>query len=746
VDDRHRSGERSRAGVCDFDDGAGKRDKGMKKGTVMTDTPTESVRKLRQGAEEKSRVNETIPSEVLTLEETKRLLHELRVHQIELETQNEELRRTQYELKVSRARYFDLYDLAPVGYLTLSAHGLIQEANLAAATMLGMVRGAMVKQPISRIIFKEDQDIYYLRRKQLIKTGEPQEFELRLVKNDGTAFWAHLSATAEQDPSTNSEQDADSAPVLRVVLSDITERKSAEKALQKLEVSAQEALRIVEEAAKEALRVVEEAEDAPLMVEKAADVARLKVEKSVVVARLQVEEAARELQDIYGAVNATIKLDLAAEIARIMVEKAAEAAHSKVEKTAAVLRSVKITTEVLRKEIEVADAATQAKSQFLANMSHELRTPMTGVLGMLDLVLLGNLEAEQREFINAAHTSALSLVRILNDILDMTKIEMGKFSIEAKPFSVRKCVESSFNILFPAARSKGLDLYFTVADDVPETLVGDQIRINQVLTNLIGNAVKFTKQGKVALSIEADGSESGGKLEVTFTVTDTGIGIPDDKKDLLFRVFSQVDESHSRSYGGAGLGLAICKELVELMGGTISFTSKEGKGSTFSCTIPFGVTEAERVATLVSSKTATSGDAPRTEETIIARLLVAEDDQTIRQVLGAMLRMSKYETDFAENGQLVVEMWENGNYDLILMDIQMPLMNGFEATATIREKERTRGGHIPIVAMTAHALKEDEERCLDAGMDAYISKPIDFMACLQLIEETLKNQAGLELS
>ena len=390
------------------------------------------------------------------------------------------------------------------------------------------------------------------------------------------------------------------------------------------------------------------------------------------------------------------------------------------------------------------ESANVVKSQFLANMSHELRTPMTGVLGMLDLVLAGNLEAEQREFISIAHTSAFSLVRILNDIHDLTKIEMGKISIDAKPFSIRKCVEDTLNILLPVAKIKGLDLDFTVADDVPGTLVGDQTRINQILTNLAGNAVKFTEKGRVELRVAAGGSAPGGKREVTFTVTDTGIGIHDEKKDLLFRVFSQVDDSHSRSYGGTGLGLVISKELVERMGGTITFTSEMGKGSTFFCTIPLGEAEAERDVILTTEKTALAGDVPRAEEMTKPRLLVAEDDQVIRQILGTMFRMFKYEIAFAENGQKVVEMWEGGKYDLILMDVQMPRMNGFEATAAIREKERTCGGHIPIIAMTAHASKEDEERCLDAGMDAYISKPIDFKACLQLIGETFKNTSEIQ--
>jgi two-component system CheB/CheR fusion protein len=397
-------------------------------------------------------------------------------------------------------------------------------------------------------------------------------------------------------------------------------------------------------------------------------------------------------------------------------------------------------TERKRAEVDIlqakvaAEAANRAKSQFLANMSHELRTPMTGVLGMLEFTLNTSLDVQQRDFIETAQKSARTLLRILNDILDLSKVEAGKLSIEGKPFVLHDCVSGAIDILVPEARRKGLELNCTMANDLPKTVVGDQLRLMQVLTNLCGNAVKFTEQGNVVLRVKAKPATPDGRREITFSVTDTGIGIPADKRHLLFNNFSQIDDSDTRRYGGTGLGLAISRELVERMGGTITFESAEGAGSVFTFTIPLE----EIVNASVSGELLTLPSPPvSTSEMRKARLLLAEDDPVTRKVIGVMLKLSNFDLDIAENGMQAVEKWEQGNYDLVIMDVQMPHMDGLAATNAIREKERAIGSHTPIVAMTAHAYPEDEIRCLAAGMDAYISKPIDMKKCIAMIMELI---------
>jgi CheY-like chemotaxis protein len=281
-----------------------------------------------------------------------------------------------------------------------------------------------------------------------------------------------------------------------------------------------------------------------------------------------------------------------------------------------------------------------------------------------------------------------------------------------------------------------------VAAEAPETVVGDQVRLLQVLTNLIGNAVKFTEHGKVEVRVEAGAGTPDGKRELIFTVTDTGIGIPADSKGILFRPFSQVDDSNTRRYGGTGLGLAICREIVERMGGAISVESEEGVGSRFTFTVLLGEAGAGNVRN--PPPATTSGPAPRSHDREKRpRLLVAEDDPVSRQVLQVLFRRQNLEPDFVADGLQAVEKWEKGEYDLIFMDVQMPRMDGFEATRAIRGREAEQGRRTPIVALTAHAFAEDEQRCMEAGMDAYIAKPIDFTKCMEMIENFLgKSKSG----
>jgi len=398
----------------------------------------------------------------------------------------------------------------------------------------------------------------------------------------------------------------------------------------------------------------------------------------------------------------------------------------------------KQTEQKLLRAKEAAEAANRAKSQFLANMSHELRTPMTGVLGMLDLVQEGPLNTQQRENIEMAQKSGRSLLRIIKDVLDLTKIESGKLSLEEAPFILRECVAGAIDIIVPEARRRGLDLISTMADDLPKNVVGDRVRLQQVITNLCGNAVKFTDKGKVEVRVVAGGLKPDGRREITLSVSDTGIGIPKDKRDAIFHSFSQADDSDTRQYGGTGLGLAISREIAERMGGAITFESEEGVGSTFSVTIPLYEAEKECEAVAVPAEPPpASSIAPLTSEEDRPRLLIAEDDAINRAILGQVFRLKKFVPEFAANGREAVKKWENGSYDLVIMDIQMPLMDGLEATRTIREKERTTDGHVIIVAMTAHAFSEDRERCLAAGMDAYLTKPLDFNQCFELIASLL---------
>lgn len=361
-------------------------------------------------------------------------------------------------------------------------------------------------------------------------------------------------------------------------------------------------------------------------------------------------------------------------------------------------------------------AKAAAKTEFLAHMSHEIRTPINTIVGMTELLKDTPLTSDQQKYLHTLSLAAASLVELVDDILDLSKIESGHLEMESIPFELRDVIEKTFGLTAMRAQQKGLELGLQIAPEVPKVLVGDPNRLRQVLVNLIGNAIKFTETGKVRLSVHhTQGAPGPGAL--TFSVTDTGIGMTDTQIKKLFKPFTQADLSITRKYGGTGLGLSICKQLVEGMGGKIWVTSREGEGSTFSFSVQ-----------LHTQDHYLPREAPPTaQDSRPLRILIVDDHDINRMLLATYMKGTPYILDTSDNGEAAVQKYKKNPlaFDLILMDMQMPVMDGLTATKKIRAIEKANGVRtIPILALTAHALQSEIQKSLSAGCTAHLTKPI----------------------
>jgi PAS domain S-box-containing protein len=719
---------------------------------------------LRQKAERLLKSKQLTSKSPLSEPDMLRLIHELEVHQIELEMQNEELVLAKENAELAEKKYTELYDFAPSGYLTLTSKGEIAGLNFMASRILGKERSLLINKKFGFFVTEDTRPAFNEFFKHIFTSEEKLICDITIATEGNLPIHVNIDGIISQ----NKEQ-------CFLILTDITERVKTKIALdesvEKYSITKKDLKKAqsvghignwkwdfrtrefiwsdemfhifginkenYSEPLGEVITKIVHPDDLQLVLpsENPELIQRKPIEYRIILPDQSIryiwEEAGETIYDEHG--NPLLLTGIAQDITdrkltEIEITKAKEAAELATELAESAKRKAEFATQI-------AEDAVKAKQQFLSNMSHEIRTPMNAIIGFTKVLLKTDLSAKQKEYLSAIKMSGDALIVLINDILDLAKVDAGKLSFKQIPFKMASSISAMLHLFEPKIHEKNLVLIKNYDPRIPEVLVGDPVRLHQIILNLVSNSVKFTSQGVITVTVNLI-EETDEQVTIEFAVSDTGIGIAEDKIETIFENFQQAYSITSSLYGGTGLGLAIVKQLVEKQGGSIHIESKLSQGSTFSFRLNFLKT------TAVAEYEPEIAEMDQVVKNL--KILVVEDIELNQLLMKTILEDFGFDCDVAADGKLAIEKIQENTYDIILMDLQMPVMNGFKATEYIRDVMNL---NVPIIALTADVTTVDLAKCKAAGMNDYIAKPVDekllYNKIIGLVEISAPNKENI---